>query len=407
MKKINELIKETCSNVIEYRKIEDLFTMITGMTGVSNKWAESGNCRFIDYMNVYKNKKVDTKALPYATVNSNNQTILKQGDILLTSASEVPEECAISSVIENDIENEIFMDDHLFGLRLKKKYKNILNPTFVSYYFETKQFRDNLYTSIRGVTRYYISNKNFMKLYVPIPPISLQNEIVKILDKFGELEDNLKAELVERKIQFEFWKEKLLGTKYRIKKLKDVADIYDSLHSTPKYVNVGYPMIRVADVKFGYVNIERTLKVDKETFEKFISKYKPKKDDIIISRVGSFGNLCMVGDEDVCLGQNTSIINPKINKRYLYYFLSGNYVQEWIKNNVKGAGYKSLSLANINEIPVVVPPLKEQKRIVDILDSFDRLINDIQEGLPAEIELRRKQYNYYKNKLLSFKEVID
>ena len=164
-------------------------------------------------------------------------------------------------------------------------------------------------------------------------------------------------------------------------------------------------MIRVADVKFGYVNTERTLKVDKETFQKFISKYKPKKDDIIISRVGSFGNLCIVGDEDICLGQNTSIISPKINKRYLYYFLSGNYVQDWIKNNVKGAGYKSLSLANINEIPVIVPPLKEQKRIVDILDSFNKLINDRIEGLPAEIELRRKQYTYYKNKLLSFKEV--
>ena len=204
MSKINKLIKEKCYDVIEYRKIEDLFTMLTGMTGVSNKWAESGNCRFIDYMNVYKNKKVDTKLLHYATVNNSNQTILEQGDILLTSASEVPEECAISSVIESDIENGIFMDDHLFGLRLKKKYKSILNPTFVSYYFETEQFRDKLYTSIRGVTRYYISNKTFMKLCVPIPSIDIQNEIVEILDKFCDLEDNLKAELVERKIQFEF-----------------------------------------------------------------------------------------------------------------------------------------------------------------------------------------------------------
>ena len=74
MSKINKLIKEKCYDVIEYRKIEDLFTMLTGMTGVSNKWAESGNCRFIDYMNVYKNKKVDTKLLHYATVNNSNQT---------------------------------------------------------------------------------------------------------------------------------------------------------------------------------------------------------------------------------------------------------------------------------------------------------------------------------------------
>lgn len=407
MTKINDLINEKCPNGVEYKTIESIFTLLTGMTGVSKKWTENGNCRFIDYMNVYRNRKVNVNLLPYATVKNNKQTTLEKGDILLTSASEVAEECAISSVIEDPIENGIFMDDHLFGLRLKDEYKQTINTTFINYYFESKQFRENLYTTVRGVTRFYISNKNFMKLEIPIPPIDIQTEIVRILDKFLKLEIELNVELEERKKQYEFWREKLLRTNYDIKKLKDVANIYDSLHATPKYVDVGYPMIRVADVKFGYVNIENALKVDKKTFEKFIGKYKPKKEDIIISRVGSYGNLCVVGDEDICLGQNTSIINPKINKKYLYYFLSGTHVQEWIKSNVKGAGYKSLSLANINEIPVTVPPLEEQEKIVNILDKFEKLINDKSEGILAEIELRKKQYEYYRNKLLSFKEVID
>ena len=164
-------------------------------------------------------------------------------------------------------------------------------------------------------------------------------------------------------------------------------------------------MIRVADVKGGIVNTTGALRVDVETYNKFVSKYKPKKGDIIISRVGSFGNLCIVGDEDMCLGQNTSIIHPRINDKYLYYYLSSDIVQDWIKNNVNGSGYKSLSLANINEIPIAVPSIQEQQKVANILDQFDKLINDISEGLPAEIELRRQQYEYYRNKLLSFKEI--
>lgn len=164
-------------------------------------------------------------------------------------------------------------------------------------------------------------------------------------------------------------------------------------------------MIRVADVKFGVVNTDDALKVDEKTYLKFTQKYIPKSGDIIISRVGTFGNICIVGDEPVCLGQNTSIIHPKINHKFLYYYLLSNQVQKWINSNVNGAGYKSLSLANIKDIPVAIPSLDVQEKIVNILDKFDKLTNDISEGLPAEIEARQKQYEYYRNKLLSFKEL--
>ena len=271
-----------------------------------------------------------------------------------------------------------------------------------------------------------------MKLEVPVLSLQNQNNIVRILDMFIELKENLTAELTARQKQYEYYRNKLLsfdelaenldtlhthththththgyfyGQKIKWVKLSDITDIYDSLHATPKYVSEGYAMIRVADVKFGTVNISNALKVDEKTYLKFIKKYKPKKDDIIISRVGTFGNICIVGDEPICLGQNTSIIHPKINCKYLYYYLLSNTVQQWINSNVNGAGYKSLSLANIKDIPVAVPSLEIQEKIVNILDKFDKLTNDISEGLPAEIEARQKQYEYYRNKLLSFKEL--
>ena len=119
MSKLEKLIKKLCPNEVEYIKIEDIFIQFSGMTGVSGKWKESGNCKFIDYMNVYKNLKVNVKKLENATVKNLEQNILHKGDILLTSASEIPEECAISSVIENDIDDGVFLDDHLFTFTFK------------------------------------------------------------------------------------------------------------------------------------------------------------------------------------------------------------------------------------------------------------------------------------------------
>ena len=196
-----------------------------------------------------------------------------------------------------------------------------------------------------------------------------------------------------------------LSNVVRWMKLKDVSDIYDSLHQTPSYTNDKYNMIRVQDIKGGYVNVASTYKVNKDTYTQFTQKYKPIVNDIVVSRVGSYGNFALIPDEKCCLGQNVALIHSNINAKYLYYILCTSKTQEWIKQNVNGASQKSLSIASIKSIPVPVPPLSEQQRIVDILDRFDALCNDITSGLPAEIEARRKQYEYYRDKLLTFKEL--
>ena len=154
----------------------------------------------------------------------------------------------------------------------------------------------------------------------------------------------------------------------------------------------------------GYINTENALKVDHETFEIFTKKYKPQFNDIVISRVGSYGNYSLIGQrKEVCLGQNTAIIHPLINAKYLYYALHSKNVTQFVENNVGGGSQKTISLASIKEIPIHVPPLAKQDRIVAILDKFDALVNDISAGLPAEINARRKQYEYYREKLLTFK----
>ena len=408
MSRLEELMKQYCPDGVKYKKICDIGVFLKGMTGVSKKWEETGNCRFIDYKNVYNNLKIDVSNIPYATVkNYNNQTILKTGDILFTSASETPDECAISSVIESQLPDNIFLDDHLFGVRFDK---SIINATYINYYCRSADFRKKVNKTVRGVTRYYISMPDFAEIVVPVPPLEVQREIVRILDSFTFLSAELSAELQARKKQYEYYRDSLLtqkGNKTSIKDLIEVADVFDSLHQTPSYVANGYNMIRVQDIKSGYVDSNNTLKVEENIWRLFTNKYKPQFNDIVVSRVGSYGNFALIPNDKCCLGQNVALIHPKINPKYLYHVLSSNLTKKWIENNVKGSSQKSLSLADIKRMPVLYLEESMQKKIADVLDNFESICNDLNIGLPAEIEARQKQYEYYRDMLLTFAETGD
>ncbi|PHD44846.1 restriction endonuclease subunit S [Bacillus toyonensis] len=254
------------------------------------------------------------------------------------------------------------------------------------------------------------------KFKVPIPPLKVQEEIVRILDTFTELSVELRAELTAeltaRKKQYTYYRDKLLTFdegEVEWKTLGEVAKIFDSLHQTPQYSDHGLNMIRVTDIKGGFLNLEDTLKVSNEIFMIFTKKYLPQKYDLVMSRVGSYGNVSIVpSDNAVCMGQNTVVIHPLINSKYLYYILLSNSVQSFIERNVGGGSQKTLSLKSIKEIPIPIVNEIEQARIVSILDKLDFLTSSITEGLPREIELRQKQYEYYRNMLLSFpKEEVE
>ena len=209
--------------------------------------------------------------------------------------------------------------------------------------------------------------------------------------------------LIRQMIDFKRGRVEDLGFRVEWKKLGEVSNIYDSLHQTPEYSDTGYSMVRVADIKGGYVDLNKTLNVSSTTYTKFTKKYLPKKNDIVMSRVGSYGNVGLIPtDESVCMGQNTVVIQPLINYRFLYYILLSKDAQNFIERNVGGGNQKTLSLKSIKMIPIPIPPLEKQKEIVAILDKFDTLTNSISEGLPHEIELRQKQYAYYRDLLLDF-----
>ena len=259
--------------------------------------------------------------------------------------------------------------------------------------------------------RQWISNYSQKKNPIPCPDnpeksLAIQSEIVRILDKFTALTAELTAELNMRKKQYNYYRDQLLSFKegeVEWKALEEVSDIYDSLHQTPQYSKNGLSMIRVTDIKNGYIDLKNTLKVNDGIFSIFTKKYLPQKNDLVMSRVGSYGNVGIIPtDNSACMGQNTVVIHPHINNRYLFYILTSSIGQDFIEKNVGGGSQKTLSLKSIKSIPIPLTGESEQSKIVSILDKFDTLTNSITEGLPREIELRQKQYEYYRDLLFSF-----
>ena len=413
MKYIDKLLQGA---EVEWKPLGEISTQISGMSGVSNKWASSGNCRFIDYLNAYKHIKIDIHQLPFATVKKLNQTELRQGDILFTSASETPDECAISSVIEDKISSGIFLDDHLFGIRINEKYKGIIDSSFLNYYFHSPDFRKTVNKAVRGVTRFYISKVAFMRLSIPIPPLSVQRKLVEILDKFTELEAELEAELDCRKRQYEYYRNKLLAfdmlntppEKLNSINWLTIKDISKNISSggTPRSNNATYyggdiPWLRTQEVNFSDI-WDTEVKITKEGMDASSAKYIPANCVIIAMYGATVGR---VGINKIPLTTNQACANIEVDEnialyRYVFHYLSSQY--EYIRSLGTGS-QTNINARIVKGLNIPIPPLSEQQRIVSILDKFDTLTSSISEGLPKEIELRRKQYEYYREQLLSFR----
>lgn len=227
----------------------------------------------------------------------------------------------------------------------------------------------------------------YSKIKIPLPPLPVQREIVRILDNFTELTEELTKELTEeltaRKKQYEYYRDKLLtfGDEVEWKTLGKVVTIKNG----KDYKHFGEGNIPV----YGSGGIIA-----------YIDKFAYNRPSVLIPRKGSIDKLYYVEtpfwtvDTIFYTDINTEIINPK----FVYYYLQTQHLE---RLNTAG-GVPSLTQTVLKSVPIPVPPLEEQERIVAILDRFDTLCNDLTSGLPAEIEARRKQYEYYRDKLLSF-----
>ena len=377
---------------VEWKTLDEISSIYGGLTGKGKADFENGNALYVPYKNIFNNIEVDFNNLEAVNVSDDErQYTIKYGDVLFTGSSETAEEAGMSSAVTTKTEQKIYLNSFSFGLRFNDDVE--LLPEFSKFLFRTLSIRKEIVKSASGVTRFNISKARFKKIKIPIPPLPVQTEIVKILDALtaltSSLTSSLTSELTLRRKQYEYYREKLLsfdsleqlnmgGAK---KKLIDVAKIKNG--KDWKHLGEGDIPIYGSGGIMGYVDT-----------------YSYNKPTVLIPRKGSITNIFYLEEPfwNVDTIYYTEINTTQILPKYFFHFMK---TVDLAKLDT-GSGRPSLTQAILNEIPIFVPSIEEQQRIVSILDKFEDLTNSITDGLPLAIEQSQKRYEYYRELLLNF-----
>ena len=227
-----------------------------------------------------------------------------------------------------------------------------------------------------------------------------------------ELQRQLAAETTARKTQYTYYRDELLTNNYnsKIKRLEECCDsIADGDHQAPPKADSGIPFITISDIDERHeINFNVIKYVPDEYYNRLADKRRPQKGDVLYTVVGSYGIPVYVKENKKFVFQrHIAILRPNnavIDSRYLYHAMNGTALHRQADLAAKGAAQKTIGLASLAKMTVPVPPLDVQNRIVNVLDNFEKVCSDLNIGLPAEIEARQKQYEYYRDKLLTFAE---
>lgn len=386
MNRIEKLIEELCPNGVEYKPLGEVGTFSRGGGLQKKDFTESGvGC--IHYGQIYTHYGIwatETKSFVSEEFAAKKRKMLP-GDIFIATTSENDEDLGKATAWIGSEEIVTSGDGYVFH--------HDMNPKFVSYFFNSSLFHQAIERWITGTKVRRVSSTAMSKVLIPYPPREIQDEIVKILDIFQALEAELEAELEARKKQYEFYRDHLLtftervrwatlGTVFAMKagkaiRREEIAPTRTSSQSFPAYGGNG---IR------GYVR------------EKSHSG-----NTVLIGRQGALCGNVNWAPENFYATEHAIVVTPfeGIDARWAYHMLISLELNQFATKSAQ----PGLSVQRLKSVPIPIPPLEEQQRIVNILDKFDALVNDLTSGLPAEIEARRKQYEHYRDQLLTFKEL--
>lgn len=363
MSKLEQLIKELCPNGVEYKSLKECTEMTRGTSTTKNKLT------FGDIPVISGGKE---PSFYCDTYNRTGETITIAGS-------------GAGAGYVQYWNIPIFVND-AFSIKAVEE----LDTRYLYHYLLNIQ--DEIYATKKGggVPHVYVSSIENFK--IPLPPQAVQREIVRILDTFSEYITELTKELTEeltmRKKQYEYYRDSLLtfGDEVEWKTLGEVLKIKNG--KDYKSFNKGNIPVYGSGGIIAYINT-----------------YAYNKPSVLIPRKGSIDKLYYVDKPFWTVDTifYTEIFTDIIISKYIFYYLQREQLSQY---NIAG-GVPSLTQTILNKIKIPLPSLEEQQRIVDILDRFDTLYNDISKGLPGEIEARQKQYKYYRDKLLTFKNIND
>ena len=399
MSKLQELIRELCPDGVEYRKLGEIGTFTRGNGLQKKDFTESGvGC--IHYGQIYTYYGTwAIKTITYCSPRlAKKLRIAHKGDIVIATTSENVEDVCKAVAWLGDDDIVVSGDAYIFA--------HNQNPKYVSYIFQTQAFFDFKRKNQTGTKVIRVSGESLAKFEIPVPPIPVQEEIVRILDHFSDLAAELQAELQARREQYEYYRNKLLTFnkftpphwEIRWMKISEIGDICMCKRIMKEQTNniSGVPFYKIGT--FGKV---ADAYISRELYEDYKNRFSfPVKGEVLISASGTIGRSVIYDGKDAYF-QDSNIVwvnndETKVFNKYLYHYYQ---IIEW---NVEGGTIKRLYNSNLAKTKIAVPSLSEQQRIVSILDKFEALVNDLTEGLPADIAAVQEQYEYYRNKLLSF-----
>ncbi len=387
MTKLEELIKELCPNGVEYKRLKDCSIMERG-TAITQKQIQQGDIPVI----------AGGKKPAYYCEKFN-----REGETITVAGSG-----AYAGFLAY-WNAPIFVSD-AFSI---KGTEGVMTK-YLYYCLDCKQ--QEIYNTKKGGGVPHVHISSIESLQIPLPPLAVQCEIVRILDDFTLLSAELEDELAARRKQYEYYRDKLLsfdklnggGCEVRWLKIADICKGIVSggtpLVSHQEYYDGGIPWLRTQEVDWKNV-YATSMTISELGLENSSAKWIPNN-CVIVAMYGATAGKVAINKIPLTTNQaccNLQVDEHKALYRYVYYWLCKEYL------TLKGMGQGSQSNINaamIKNYLIPIPPLEVQEKIVETLDKFDKLCNDLSEGLPAEIEARQKQYEYYRDKLLSFKECV-
>lgn len=306
----------------------------------------------------------------------------------------------------------IFVSD-AFSIKVNNEQ---ISPRYIYHFLLNIQDKIHALKSGGGVPHVYA--KDVARFLIPLPPLSVQHRIVEILDKFTALEAELEAELDCRKRQYEYYRNQLLsfdmlnrgGQKLNDVKIMTLGDLGTFVRGSglqkKDLTTQGIPAIHYGQIYTYYGTYAK--KTKSFVSQEFALKArKAKHGDLIIATTSENDEdvckaVAWLGDEDIAVSSDACFYAHTMNPKYIAYYFQTELFQSQKRKFITGTKVRRVNAKDLAKIQIPLPPLSVQREIVEILDKFDTLCNSISEGLPKEMELRRKQYEYYRNQLLTF-----
>lgn len=425
MSKLQELIDKLCPNGVEFKPLAEVFEMRNGYTPSKNNpdfW-EGGTIPWFRMDDIRENGRILSDSIQHITPSAiKGKGLFEANSFILATTATIGEHALI---IADSLANQQFTN-----LKVRKSLSNLLVTKFIYYYMFIVDDFCKRNTNVSGFAS--VDMDKLKKMPFPVPPIEVQEEIVRILDSFSDYAAELQAELQARKQQYEYYRNLLLtfnpsaygcgtddeqkdgvttwgGHNYKIqwKKLGEICNRICSggtpTTSNKSFYNGSIPWLRTQEVNWSDV-YDTEIKISEEAVKKSSAKLIPSNCVIIAMYGATAAKVCI---NRIPLTTNQACCNLEINPqlasyKYVYYWLCNSYEKlksmgEGSQNNINGM--------KIKQYPIPIPPLELQEKIVAILDRFETLVNDLTNGLPAEIAAVKDQYEYYRNKLLTFKKL--